>query len=108
MQAESALLLRAIRAVVVHADAEGVDTLRHALASWLRDMQLLPAGNAALVVRYIGYYEPYAISHDALDKDEAPHEEARNASRSLMATVKLIREGKYVQPDEALHDPRPK
>lgn len=56
MRAESALLLRAIRAVVVHGDAEGVDTLRHALASWLRDMQLLPAGNAALVGRYIGYY----------------------------------------------------
>lgn len=56
MRAESALLLRAIRAVVVHGDAEGVDTLRHALASGLRDMQLLPAGNAALVGRYIGYY----------------------------------------------------
>jgi hypothetical protein len=52
--------------------------------------------------------EPYATSHDALDKDEDFQEETRNAARALACAVKLSREGKYRRPDEGLGDPNPK
>ena len=40
-----------------------------ALSDWLRDMDLVPAGRAAELDRYIGYYKPYATSHEELDHD---------------------------------------
>jgi multimeric flavodoxin WrbA len=94
--------------VVVHGDAAGVDTLRQSLSSWLTDMQLIPAGASAVLGRYIGYYEPYATSHEALDKDLALHKEVRNAARSLATAVRMMRRGKLQRPDQALEDPRPK
>ena len=36
---------------------------------WLDWMGLIDAGVQARLDRYIGYYEPYATSHDALDAD---------------------------------------
>jgi hypothetical protein len=71
-------------------------------------MELLPAAPSALVDRYIGYYEPYATSHDALDKDTSLHEEVRNAARALVTAVALARAGTFPRADAALHDPRPK
>src|SRR5439155_23255978 len=65
-------------AVVVHGDVEGVDGLRRGLTDWLSWMGLYAAGRRGLVGRYIGFYEPYATSHEALDEDEALHEEVRN------------------------------
>lgn len=95
-------------AVVVHGDAAGAETLRRALTDWLVDMELVQAGNAATLDRYIGYYEPYATSHAALDRDEAVQEEVRNAARSLVSAVVAMREGRFTRPDAALQDPRPK
>jgi hypothetical protein len=40
--------------VVVHADAEGADTLRCSLVDWLSDMELVQAGNAVVLDRYSG------------------------------------------------------
>jgi hypothetical protein len=94
-------------AVVVHGDAAGVDTLRRSLVDWLSDMELIQAGRAAVLDRYIGYYEPYATSHEALDRDFAVQEEVRNAARSLANEIALIRAGKR-EPDERLTQPRPK
>jgi multimeric flavodoxin WrbA len=94
-------------AVVVHGDAEGAESLSHAIAGWLSDMELVQAGRAAVLDRYIGYYEPYATSHDALDHDNAVVEEVRNAARSLLAAVKQLRDG-VLPPDHDLRDPRPK
>ena len=34
--------------------------------------------------RYIGYYRPYASSHEALDADLALQEEVRNVARALV------------------------
>ena len=34
----------------------GADTLRRSLADWLSDMELVQAGNTAVLDRYIGYY----------------------------------------------------
>jgi multimeric flavodoxin WrbA len=95
-------------AIVVHGDVAGAETLRRSLSDWLTDMELLPAAPSAVVDRYIGYYEPYATSHDALDRDTSLHEEVRNAARALVTGVALARAGKCPRADAALHDPRPK
>jgi multimeric flavodoxin WrbA len=93
--------------IVVHGDAAGVEGLRRGLHDWLTDMELVPAGGAALVDRFIGYYEPYATSHDALDRDEALFEEVRNAARTLAVAVARLRSG-LEPPDEGLTSPRQK
>jgi multimeric flavodoxin WrbA len=93
--------------VVVHGDAEGAETLRRSLTDWLSDMDLVPATNAALD-RYIGYYEPYATSHDALDRDDAVQKEVRNVARSLGRAVQLARHGTFARSDIETPDPRPK
>jgi multimeric flavodoxin WrbA len=93
--------------VVVHGDAESAGSVRRALVDWLNDMQLIEAGRAASLDRYIGYYEPYATSHEALDRDEAVQEEVRNAARALANHIGLMRSGRR-EPDEGLEDPRPK
>jgi hypothetical protein len=40
-------------------------------------MGLVRAGGKSALDRYIGYYEPHATSHDALDGDEAVQGETR-------------------------------
>jgi multimeric flavodoxin WrbA len=94
--------------VIVHGDVEGATDTRRALSDWLTWMKLIPAGPAAIFDRYIGYYEPYATSHDALDRDEAIQAETRNAARSLIETVRQIRSGEYRSPDEGLEPARKK
>ncbi len=94
--------------VVVHGDSAGTETLRRSLSDWLGDMGLIGAGHAAEIDRYVGYYEPYAESHQALDIDRAFQEETRNAARALVAAVKLMRHGRLPKPDSGLADPRPK
>lgn len=95
-------------AVVVHGDAAGAETLRRSLSDWLTDMSLVQASRIAELDGYIGYMEPYATSHQALDQDEGFQEETRNAARALANAVKLSREGKYQRPDDDLEAPRPK
>lgn len=94
--------------LVVHGDAAGAETLRRSLADWLTDMGLIAAGGSAVVDRYVGYYQPYATSHDDLDTDKDFHEEVRNAARSLINAVRLLRRGEFKQPDASLREPRPK
>ncbi|MDC7789860.1 flavodoxin family protein [Rhodoplanes sp. TEM] len=95
-------------AVVVHGDAEGAGEVRRALADWLAAMSLEPAGAAAALDRYIGYFEPYATSHEALDADTAVQEEVRNAARTLAEAVAAKRAGRLVAAGRHLKDPRPK
>jgi hypothetical protein len=61
---------------------------------------------AAPSSRYVGYYEPYATSHDSLDKDEAFQTETRNAARTLVEAVALSRRGALPQPGDRLEEPR--
>ena len=70
------------------------------LVDWLRFMHLVPAGVPAELDRYIGYWEPYATSHEALDKDEAIQEEVRNAARTLLEAVQARRAGRLVSAGE--------
>ncbi|HET6159670.1 MAG TPA: flavodoxin family protein [Dongiaceae bacterium] len=62
-------------ALVIHADTEGAQNVRQALTGWLTAMHLVEAG-AASIDRYVGYYEPYATSHQALDRDLGFQEES--------------------------------
>ena len=57
--------------VVVHGDVEGAENVRRSVSDWLRFMDLTPAGVNAELDRYIGYWGPYATSHEALDADRA-------------------------------------
>jgi multimeric flavodoxin WrbA len=100
-------LANRVFSVIVHGDAVGAETLRRGLHDWLTDMSLIPAGGAATIDRYVGYYEPYATSHDALDRDDALVEEVRNAARTLARAVARVRSGQ-LRADDGLSDPRPK
>jgi len=94
--------------VVVHGDYGGAEMVRRALTDWLVDMELVNAGGKASIDRYVGYQEPYATSHEALDKDSALQEEVRNAARSVVSAVRAIRAGTQLDPSVGLEAPRPK
>jgi len=94
-------------AVVVHGDSAGVETLRRVLTDWLTDMHLRPAGDKSLVDRYLGYYQPYGTSHDALDRDAALWSEVRNAALTLREAVARYRAGERA-PGARLMDARAK
>ena len=94
--------------VVVHGDVAGIEGARRALCDWLDWMGLIDAGTQAKLDRFIGYYEPYATSHDTLDADEDVQAEVRNVASSVTNAVKALRAGNLVQPDATLKKPRPK
>lgn len=94
--------------VVVHGDVAGIEGVRRSLSDWLDWMGLVDAGQKARLDRFIGYYEPYATSHDTLDADTGVQEEVRNVARALAAAVALLREGALPQPDARLKAPRVK
>jgi multimeric flavodoxin WrbA len=92
-------------AVVAHGDASGPENLRRILADWLTDMGLVQAGASGVLDTFIGYYRPYATSHDDLDADETVFAQVRNAALSLVQQVRDIRSGAYRAPDAALEEP---
>jgi multimeric flavodoxin WrbA len=95
-------------AVVVHGDAAGTEALRRAMTDWANDMHLIPAGRKAELDRYVGYYEPYATSHHALDEDEDFQKEVANAAAALAEAVTAKRKGLLLEAGANLEDPRPK
>lgn len=94
--------------VIVHGDVAGVENVRRSLSDWLKFMKLVPAGAASELDRYIGYWEPYATNHLALDRDRAMQDEVRNAARSLAAAVLQHRSGVCPEPGADLPEPRQK
>lgn len=68
-------------------------------------MELIQASHAASIDRYIGYYEPYATSHAALNRDKALRTEVRNAAKILVEAVRLSRSGKFPQPGQRIEEP---
>lgn len=94
--------------VVVHGDVAGVEGLRRNLCDWLDWMGLIDAGTQARLDRYIGYYEPYATSHDTLDADADVQEEVRQLARAVAKGVAELRAGRLQPPDRGLKRPRPK
>jgi multimeric flavodoxin WrbA len=94
--------------LIVHGDVTGIEGVRRALSDWLDWMGFIDAGAQARLDRYIGYYEPYATSHDTLDRDEAIQEEARNVARAVAKAVVELRAGRLQAAQPALSRPRPK
>jgi len=69
---------------------------------------LIDAGEVARLDRYVGYYESYALSHEALDKDTALQEEIRNVARAVVHAVVETRNHGCARPAPGIHNPRPK
>lgn len=95
-------------AVVAHGDVEGAEGVRRSVSDWLSSIGLVSAGAHAEVDRYIGYWQPYATSHQALDEDEPVQGEVRNAALALADAVLARRAGRLAEPGEALERPRRK
>jgi multimeric flavodoxin WrbA len=94
--------------LIVHGDVAGIEGTRRDLSDWLDWMGFIDAGAVARLDRFIGYYGPYATSHEALDKDEAMHEEARNVGRAVAHAVAELRAGRLQAVQPKLSRPRPK
>ncbi len=94
--------------VIVHGDVAGIEGARRSLSDWLDWMGLIDAGAQARLDRYIGYYEPYANSHDTLDADTAVQEEVRNVAKSVVKAVTELRAGRLQAVQAKLTRPRPK
>jgi len=77
--------------LVVHGDVAGIDGSRRNLSDWLDWMGFIDAGFQSRLDRYIGYYEPSATSHVALDKDTAFQDETRNVARAVAKAVAELR-----------------
>lgn len=94
--------------LIVHGDVAGIEGSRRALSDWLDWMGFIDAGVQARLDRYIGYFEPYATSHVALDQDEKMQEEARNVARAVAKAVVELRSGRLQAVQPELSRPRPK
>lgn len=94
--------------LVVHGDVAGIEGSRRGLSDWLDWMGLVDAGFQARLDRYIGYYEPYATSHETLDRDEPMLEEVRNVGRAVAKTIKALRSGELASVTQRERPPRPK
>ena len=94
--------------LIVHGDVAGIEGARRSLSDWLDWMGFIDAGAQARLDRYIGYYEPYATSHDTLDADHAVQEEARNVARAVAHAVVELRSGRLQAVQSSLSRPRPK
>jgi multimeric flavodoxin WrbA len=94
--------------VIVHGDVAGIEETRYALTDWLEWMGLVDAGAKSRLDRFIGYYKPYATSHEELDDDKPVQEEVRNVARAVSAAVGDLRAGRLSMPDASLERPRAK
>ncbi len=94
--------------LVVHGDVAGIEGSRRALSDWLDWMGLIDAGDQARLDRYIGYFEPYATSHDTLDRDEAMQAETRNVARAVARVTAALRRGDLKDTFDKLPPARPK
>ncbi len=94
--------------LLVHGDVAGIEGARRSLSDWLDWMGLIDAGAKARLDRFIGYYEPYATSHDTLDADAAVQEETRNVARAVAHAVVELRAGRLQAAQAQLSRVRPK
>lgn len=95
-------------AVIVHGDVAGVEAQRRNLCDQLDWMGFIAAGFKGRLDRYIGYYESYAESHEALDQDQAMQAEALMVAEALQLTIGQLRQGIDLQPTQQVKAVRPK
>lgn len=94
--------------LMVHGDVAGIEGSRRSLSDWLDWMGLVDAGQPALLDRFIGYYAPYANSHEALDVDVPVQQEARNVALAVAHAVRELRSGTLAAVQPRLKRARPK
>jgi multimeric flavodoxin WrbA len=94
--------------LVIHGDVAGIEVTRRNMSDWLDWMGLIDAGFQSRLDRYIGYYQPYASSHEELDRDQGVQEETRNVARAVIQAVAEARAGRLANPGAQLKSPRPK
>ena len=97
-----------IYGLIVHGDVAGIEGSRRDLSDWLDWMGFIDAGAQARLDRYIGYFEPYATSHEALDADLAVQNEVRNVAHAVAKAVIELRAGRLQAVQPRLTRPRPK
>jgi multimeric flavodoxin WrbA len=95
-------------AVIAHGDSQGHEGVREALVEWLASIGMHQAGTSAAVDTLIGYYEPYATSHDKLDEQRDVFVLVENAAQSLVNLVRAMRAGDWRAPNAGLKNPRQK
>ena len=71
-------------------------------------MDLVPAGVPAELDRYIGYWEPYATSHEALDEDRRSRTKSAMPPGTLFEAVQARKAGKLISSGDDLDQPRQK
>jgi multimeric flavodoxin WrbA len=101
-------LAKRVYGLIVHGDVAGIEGSRRALSDWLDWMGLIDAGPQARLDRFIGYFEPYATSHDTLDADEAVQQEARTVGKAVASFAKALRRGELQVETSPPPKPRPK
>jgi multimeric flavodoxin WrbA len=94
--------------VIVHGDVAGIEGARRGLSDWLDWMGFIDAGAQARLDRYVGYFEPYANSHETLDGDLAFQQEACNVALAVAKAVVELRAGRLQAVQPQLKRPRPK
>ena len=90
------------------ATSPGIEGTRRALSDWLDWMGLIDAGDQARLDRFIGYYEPYATSHDSLDRDSDIQEETRTVARAVAHVTAALRKGALTDAFAKMPRARPK
>ena len=91
----------------MHGDAEGVIEVKRALFDWLTSMDRESVGATAELSRYLGYWKPYATSHEGLDRDLSLQDEVKVAAQTL-AAVKAKRAGSAKSAAAKIRMPRQK
>lgn len=94
--------------IIAHGDVIGAENVRRNLVDWLTDLELVPAGSGSAMDGYIGYYEPYAVSHEALDKDEDFIKDVDNAVTALIGKVSNMRADGYAELQKQVRPARKK
>jgi multimeric flavodoxin WrbA len=94
--------------VVAHGDSAGAENLRRMLVDWCTDIGMVSAGPKAQIDTWIGWYKPYATSHQELDAEPDLFTEVGNAASALLTMTRQIRTGAWQPPDAGLHAPRQK
>jgi len=94
--------------VVCHGDSAGPENLRRSLVDWLTDLGMVQAGPLAAIDTWIGWYEPYATSHDDLDRDRSIFTQVEQAALSVSNLVTQLRANTFRPPNKGLHGPHQK
>ena len=96
-------------AVVTHGDSQGHEGVRAGAGRMAGGHRHAPGRHVrGASIRSIGYYEPYATSHDKLDAQPETFVQVENAAKSLARLVRDMRSGKWRAPDAELKHPRQK